>query len=71
MHNNQTLNYYKVFIRKSKKLKKKEKNILLSRLENKTHREIAEYFNYKSPESIRSKEAKALFRLFRFTIPKD
>lgn len=62
--NNQTLNYYRTFIKNSKKLKKKEKEILLMRIENKTHMEIAKHYGYKSKESIRSKEAKALFRLF-------
>lgn len=69
MNNNQTINYYIAFIKNSKKLRKKEREILQMRLENKTHRQIADHYRYKSPESIRSKEAKALFKLFRFILP--
>ena len=69
--NNQTLNYYRAFIKNSKKLKKKEREILLMRLENKTHKKIAEAYGYKSKESVRSIEAKALFNLFGFIVTGD
>ena len=71
MSNNQTINYYRAFIKNSRKLKKKEKEILLMRFDNKTHKEIADQYGYKSKESIRAKEAKTLFKLFGFIVRDD
>ncbi|OGK46304.1 hypothetical protein A2963_00380 [Candidatus Roizmanbacteria bacterium RIFCSPLOWO2_01_FULL_40_13] len=65
---NQTLNHYRAFIKKSKALRKKEKDILLMRLENISHKQISEGYGYKSKERIRSIEARALFNLFGFIV---
>ncbi len=68
MKRNNTLNYYKAFIKKSKKLKKKQKEILIKRIEGDTLQKIADFYEIKSRERIRHLEANALYKLFRFVL---
>jgi len=65
---NQTINYIYAFINNSKRLKRQEKEILINRFRNKTLKEIAQGYKYKSGESIRSIESRALYRLFGFIL---
>ena len=66
--NNKTYTYFRAFIEHSKKLNKKEKNILIARLENKTLQQIAESYGLKKGEFIRHTELKALSKLFGFLV---
>ncbi|HGE72705.1 TPA: hypothetical protein ENX78_17845 [Candidatus Poribacteria bacterium] len=61
---NQTIAYFKTIVNSSKELNKKEKEILLRRLEHKTLSKIGRKYKL-SAERIRQLEEKALFKFIK------